>query len=290
MSTPPKDPYETPPKPELAPVLMHKNRHPVVTPSAGFIGGIKIHNTGLMEDPVPGSKRGKGVQHLNSDFWIEDMGVFIHDELSTLQAILRAYAGASNEQTYNGLLNKSNIMFMKALKAGLKGPVAEKQWLMASWLTMAAAEIDDYNYSKYTPEQRQQKIRKFFDIYLEDPISRCREEPAVTPTEGIFAVRAARIDLLPPVALERLAIHNELCQLKYGDTANGWMLTGFKLSKRVDSLKRHIDEAHYKDQHEDAIAHLIWNFMAIHHVNKVFPGMNDLPDYAAIAKAHAPAD
>ena len=43
------------------------------------------------------------------------------------------------------------------------------------------------------------------------------------------------------------------------------------------------DEAHLKDFHEDAIAHLIWNFMAIYHVLKVFPELNDLPNYEAMA-------
>ena len=47
------------------------------------------------------------------------------------------------------------------------------------------------------------------------------------------------------------------------------MRDGFKLSKRVDSLKRHIDEAYIKKEDEDAIAHLIWNFMAIWHVIRV---------------------
>ena len=57
------------------------------------------------------------------------------------------------------------------------------------------------------------------------------------------------------------------------------MRDGFPLSKRVDSLKRHIDESHQKLWHEDAIAHLIWNFMAIYHVLKVMPEKNDLLQY-----------
>ena len=146
--------------------------------------------------------------------------------------------------------------------------------------------MDDYDYSKYTPAERAEKQARFWKLYLEDPISATeKSEAPVTPASGIYAVRPARIDLLPAVSLERLSLHNELCALKYGDDANGWMKEGFKLSRRVDSLKRHIDEAHAKERHEDAIAHLIWNFMAIHHVNKVFPKMNDLPDYEGIADA-----
>ena len=53
----------TPRKVELAPTLIHKSvtRKPVVSDTdSNYIGGIKIHSTGLMDDPVPGSKRGKG--------------------------------------------------------------------------------------------------------------------------------------------------------------------------------------------------------------------------------------
>ncbi len=33
----------------------------------------------------------------------------------------------------------------------------------------------------------------------------------------------------------------------------------------------------------------IWNFMAIHHVLRLFPQMNDLPNYEALRSATAPA-
>jgi hypothetical protein len=168
-----------------------------------------------MDDPVPGSKRGKGVQHLNSDYWVEDLGCFIYEELSTLQEILRGIQGQSPQWQYNHLLNKANLIFMRALKQGLRGAEAERLWLMASWLTMSAAEMDDFDYHKYTPEQRVGKQAHFVKSYLEDPISASPAPPS-SPAEGIFAVRPARIDLLPAVSLERLSLHNELCALKYG--------------------------------------------------------------------------
>jgi hypothetical protein len=34
----------------------------------------KIYGIGIKDDPVPGEKRGKGIQHLTSTYWIYDMG------------------------------------------------------------------------------------------------------------------------------------------------------------------------------------------------------------------------
>ena len=60
---------------------------------------------------------------------------------------------------------------------------------------------------------------------------------------------------------------------------------GFKLSARIDSLKRHFESVHARDYSEDHIAHLIWGFMAIYHVNALFPQMNDLPNFEALRRA-----
>lgn len=88
---------------------------------------------------------------------------------------------------------------------------------------------------------------------------------------------------MPPVAMERLAINNELSALKYRDPEQP-MREGFMLSKRIDSLKRHFESAHHGDESEDHCIHLLWNFMAIYHVNKVFPKKNDLVNYAALSQ------
>ena len=55
---------------------------------------------------------------------------------------------------------------------------------------------------------------------------------------GIFSVPASRYDLLPPVALERFAISNELSLIKYKDPEQE-IRDGFMLTKRVNSLLRH---------------------------------------------------
>ena len=40
----------------------------IVTSHEDYIKGIKIYGIGILEDPVPGEKRGKGTQHLTSRF------------------------------------------------------------------------------------------------------------------------------------------------------------------------------------------------------------------------------
>jgi hypothetical protein len=74
---------------------------------------------------------------------------------------------------------------------------------------------------------------------------------------GKYCIESCRIDLLPSVALERLGIHNELCSLKWAD-ASGWMRDGFMVSQRIDSMKRHYESIHKRDESEDHLAHLIW--------------------------------
>jgi hypothetical protein len=52
---------------------------------------------------------------------------------------------------------------MAAENQGLFTPESIEQWLMASWLTMAAAEVDSYEFSKYSQEERQEKRKIFYE-------------------------------------------------------------------------------------------------------------------------------
>ena len=99
-----------------------------------------------------------------------------------------------------------------------------------------------------------------------------------------YAIDSCRIDLIPSVALERLGLHNELCSLKWKDPT-GWQRHGFQLAPRIDSLKRHFESVHARDYSEDHIAHLIWGFMAIYHVNLLFPDLNDLPNLEELRRS-----
>ena len=49
----------------------------VVTKDNEYMEGIRIYGIGIKEDPVPGEKRGKGMQRLNSSYWMLALAVFI---------------------------------------------------------------------------------------------------------------------------------------------------------------------------------------------------------------------
>merc|ERR1712224_444222 len=189
---------------------------------------------------------------------IEALGVFIASNLPLLKAHLAHTEHASLEYQYRYYLNQSNMLFMKAIRLGLRSAEARECWIMSSWCTMVAAEVDQYKYAKYTNEERDAMRKRFYNMYLKDD---CHPPPDAPPRPegGLFAAPPSRIDLIPPVALERLSLHNELCCLLWSGATHDWQTEGFPISKRIDSLKRHIDESHHMEYEEDAIAHLIWN-------------------------------
>ena len=51
------------------------------------------YDIGILEDPIPGEKRGKGLQHLTSSYFTYDLAVFINREFRAMQAMAR-YAHA----------------------------------------------------------------------------------------------------------------------------------------------------------------------------------------------------
>ena len=53
------------------------------------------------------------------------------------------------------LIQHANQLFMRAENQGLRTQQSIDQWLMASWLTMAAAEVDSFSYTKYSQEERE---------------------------------------------------------------------------------------------------------------------------------------
>ena len=58
----------------------------------------------LADDVVPGYKRGKGVQHLSSSYFVEDLAVFISANLTLLQDHLDYVRSASAEARRESLL------------------------------------------------------------------------------------------------------------------------------------------------------------------------------------------
>ena len=104
----------------------------MVTNDKDYIQGIKIYNTGIKEDPVPGEKRGKGVQHLNSSYWVMDLGCYISKNIISIQNILKDAIESGEECQY--LLNQSNYYFMKSENGGLRSQESKDYFLLASWL------------------------------------------------------------------------------------------------------------------------------------------------------------
>jgi hypothetical protein len=60
----------------------------IVTPDPEYCKGMRIYGVGIKQDPLGGCKRGKGVQHLVSAFWVSDMAVFMAHNFSALQGVL----------------------------------------------------------------------------------------------------------------------------------------------------------------------------------------------------------
>ena len=75
-----------------AAALQQEQPPPVITEATEYIKGVKIYNIGILEDPIPGEKRGRGIQHLTSSYFIYDMGVFINRKYALrLQDPMRAH-------------------------------------------------------------------------------------------------------------------------------------------------------------------------------------------------------
>ena len=68
----------------------------VITNNDEYISGIKIYGVGIKQDPIPGEKRGKGIQHLNSDYFMYDLGTFIEHNYEAIYEMMN-YARKMSE-------------------------------------------------------------------------------------------------------------------------------------------------------------------------------------------------
>jgi hypothetical protein len=263
-----------PKRPVAVPVPVEEDHHE-------YIKGIKIYGIGIKEDPVPGEKRGKGIQHLTSSFWIYDMGVFIQRNFTAMQ-IMAKYAFERSEDFKGGragfdfryFINVSNALFLKAEAEGLRTRDGRDFFLMACWAAMAAAEVDGFQggddetatYRKYSEDERRAHRASFYQKYLNPHVvwdENEEDDPEIEAVLGRFAIECCRIDLLPTVAMERLGVHNELCAIKWKDP-NAWMREGFAISSRFDSMKRHYEGVHSKDRSEVSKIKLLRRRRSVH--------------------------
>jgi len=257
-----------------------------------YIDGIRIWGVGIKDDPVPGEKRGKGVQHLRSTQWIYGLACFIQDHHPQMCAMMR-YAKSNAESSAPGydfryFLNCSEGLFHKALDEGLQTKSSRELLLMASWTLMAAAEVGvsdpfyDRDHVRHSPEWRAAMREEFYKRYLQPKVAFVddSEDLDMERVLGKYGLASCRFDLIPSVALERLDIHNELCKVKWKRDPGAWLRDGFLISSRVDSMHRHYWSIHARDYDEDHVAHGIWNLMALYHVVVIFPEKNDLQNFA----------
>lgn len=272
--------------------LSRRRREVVTEGHADYIDGIQIWGVGIKDDPIPGEKRGKGVQHLRSTQWIYDLACFIQDhnpQISAMMSYALHISETANGYDFRYFVNCSEGLFHKALDEGLQTKNSRDLLLMASWTLMAAAEVNqspfyDRNFMRHTSEWREFMREEFYRQYLNPDVDFVKdpEDVGMERVLGKYGLSSCRFDQIPLLALERLDIHNELCRVKWKTDPAAWMREGFLISSRVDSMHRHYWSIHAHDYGEDHIAHGIWNLMALYHVLVVFPEKNDLPNYKVL--------
>jgi len=94
------------------------------------------------------------------------------------------------------------------------------------------------------------------------------------PTGSVRDIRTGkgRFDLIPPLALERLARHYENGAVKYGD--RNWE-RGQPISSYVDSMLRHCQNFLAGDRSEDHLSAVSWNAFAIIFTEEMTPPLKN---------------
>jgi hypothetical protein len=261
----------------------------------------------------------------NSGRWLDDLAAFCQSEVATLRMFARAAMEAEQhlQQTQTQLLlsgvtpaptlltggdvafflNQADAQLTRAEMGGLKSEESRRLFLFASWLALAASEVDDRHLGKYTAQQRSAQRAAFYQLLLSGA-DQTPLDAQLESADGTLALAPAADllrgeELIPPVALERLDVHHELSAVKFPHPT-AWKRVGFSLAKRMTSLKRHLDAeiavassardgALLGAVADDEWAHAVWNFMAIYHVAvqpELFGEKNDLVDFEALRAAN----
>ncbi len=88
-----------------------------------------------------------------------------------------------------------------------------------------------------------------------------------------------RFDLITPIGLRRLAQVYERGAAKYAD--RNWE-SGSPFGRFLDSAERHINDYKAGLRDEDHLAQAAWNLMAIMHLEKTKPELQDLQSYLTV--------
>lgn len=100
-----------------------------------------------------------------------------------------------------------------------------------------------------------------------------------------------RFDAVSPIALERLAVHMELADIKYkeGGGCRNWE-KGMPLSFYEDGMRRHLNQWRMGDDSEDHLAAVLWNVMCLIHTQEMIEAkllpqeLADIPFYGVVSK------
>ena len=245
----------------------------IVTPDSEYVRGIKLYGIGIKADPCS-SKFGKGEFHLISPIWLNDMTEFTAKNSVHIKIFIKNASVLSLPKAFEYLLNSSHYLFNRTLMYGFKDDLDNLK--MATFLIMAAAEIDDFPFEKYNLDDRKKYRQALFSYWLSDQPDQKHELLEISKK---FPVPDLKFNLLPFIALERFGINSSLSGLKYEDPLQE-LREGFKISKRVDSLIRHFTSVHFGMRDEDHIIHALWNLHAIYHNLMLFPEKNDLVNFS----------
>lgn len=146
------------------------------------------------------------------------------------------------------------------------------------------------------PEQDEQEFqRRIADMGLMGEGKRLNDTGnRVVSSTGALRERApgkGRFDAVSPIALERLAIHMELADIKYkdGGGCRNWE-KGMPLSYYEDGMRRHLNQYRMGDESEDHLAAVMWNVMCLIHTEAMIDEgllpaeLNDIPIYPVQSK------
>lgn len=247
----------------------HLVANEVVTPDKDYVRGMKLHGVGIKQDLCQ-TKLGKGDFHLISPIWLNDLTEFVTNNKEEIKLFIDN-ARENPSQAFIYLLNSCHYLFNQSITSGFKDNLDNLK--MASFLCLAAAEVDDFPFKKYSSEERKLYTEKLFNTWANIDVN-------VKPMKKSmkFNVPEVNYDLLPYVAMDRFGLNNSLSSLKYDDPLQE-LREGFKLSKRVDSCIRHFNSVHANMKDEDHIIHALWNLHAIYHNLVLFPEKNDIAKY-----------
>jgi len=182
--------------------------------------------------------------------------------------------------------------------AGIKGDVSPDPKLFH---TLMKAARDKLGYNMTIPELIAENEQVIEDCDRQIAEDRRIGERRLNDTghrvempTGALRERATgkgRFDAISPIALERLALHMELADIKYrqGGGCRNWE-KGMPLSWYEDGAKRHLNQWRLGDRSEDHLSAALWNVMCLIHTEEMIHAghlpveLADIPFYNVTSK------